>query len=82
MGGACSAHDGDEKCVYFFVGKREKKRSHGRCMHRRENYIKIDIKMGERVRIGFIWLRIGTVAGYCEHGNEPSDSKRGRDVFD
>jgi hypothetical protein len=23
---------------------------------------------------GFIWLRIGTGAGFCEHGNEPSDS--------
>jgi hypothetical protein len=21
---------------------------------------------------GFIWLRIGTVGGKCEHGNEPS----------
>jgi hypothetical protein len=23
---------------------------------------------------GFIWLRIGTLVGSCEHSNEPSDS--------
>jgi hypothetical protein len=31
-------------------------------------------KLVERVRILFIWLRIGTVAESCEHGNEPSGS--------
>jgi hypothetical protein len=26
----------------------------------------------EKVWIKFIWLRIGAVAGFCEHGNEPT----------
>jgi hypothetical protein len=26
------------------------------------------------VRTGFIWLKIGTSGGICEHGNEHSDS--------
>jgi hypothetical protein len=25
-------------------------------------------------RTGFGWLRIGSVADFCEHGNEPRDS--------
>jgi hypothetical protein len=31
-------------------------------------------KWGLGMWIGFIWLRIGTVASSCEHGNEPSGS--------
>jgi hypothetical protein len=27
-----------------------------------------------RIRIRYIWLRIGSSAGHCEHGNEPSSS--------
>jgi hypothetical protein len=34
-------------------------------------------KYGGKVWIGFIWLRIETVAGSCEHDNEPSGSVRG-----
>jgi hypothetical protein len=32
-------------------------------------------------RTGFSWLRIGPVAGLCEHGNGPSGSIRKQDVF-
>jgi hypothetical protein len=31
-------------------------------------------KQDERACTGFIWLRTGRIVGYCEHGNEPSDS--------
>jgi hypothetical protein len=31
-------------------------------------------EIGLGMWIGFIGLRIGQVAGSCEHGNEPSDS--------
>jgi hypothetical protein len=27
-------------------------------------------------RTGFGWLRIGSMAGFCEHGDEPSSSIR------
>jgi hypothetical protein len=29
---------------------------------------------------GFGWLRIGSMVGLCEHGNEPSGSIR-KDIF-
>jgi hypothetical protein len=32
-------------------------------------------------RTGFGWLRIGPVAGFCEHSDEPSGSVRKRDIF-
>jgi hypothetical protein len=32
-------------------------------------------------RTGFSWLRIGPMAGFCEHGNEPSGSIRKQDIF-
>jgi len=31
---------------------------------------------------GFIWLRIGTVADYCQYGNEPSGSTKGGELLD
>jgi hypothetical protein len=31
-------------------------------------------KQGGKAWTGFIWLRIGPVAGSCEHGNETSGS--------
>jgi hypothetical protein len=33
-------------------------------------------------RTGFIWLRIGQMAGFCEHGNEPSGTVKSRLLFD
>jgi hypothetical protein len=33
-------------------------------------------------RTGFSWLRIGPVAGFCEHGSEPSGSIRKQYIFD
>jgi hypothetical protein len=39
-------------------------------------------KLSWRVRIEFIWLRIGPVSGSCLHGNEPSGDTKGRKFFD
>jgi hypothetical protein len=29
------------------------------------------------MRTGFIWLKVGAMAGYCEHGSEPWGSIKG-----
>jgi hypothetical protein len=42
MGGACSAHGGDVKCVQNFFGKPEGKRPLGRPRRRWEDNIKIE----------------------------------------
>jgi hypothetical protein len=34
-------------------------------------------KQGVRMWAGFMWLRIGTVEGFCEHDNKPLGSIRG-----
>jgi hypothetical protein len=34
-------------------------------------------KPEEKVWTAFMWLRIGTVTGCCEYGNEPSCSTKG-----
>jgi hypothetical protein len=36
-------------------------------------------KWGVNMWTGCIWLRIGPVAGSCEHGNDPSCSIKDRD---
>jgi len=35
---------------------------------------KMDLREIGRVWIGFIWLRINTLTGFCEHGNGPLGS--------
>jgi hypothetical protein len=44
--------------------------------HTTDGRIILKFMLGKCVGVwtGFIWLRIGTVAGSCEHGNEPSVS--------
>jgi hypothetical protein len=59
----------------ILVGKPEGKRPLGRPRHRSMDNIKMDLtEIGGVVLTGLIWLRIGTVEGSCEHGNEPSGS--------
>jgi hypothetical protein len=53
----------------ILVGKPEGKRPLGRPRHRWVDNIKMDLR-----EIVLIWLRIGTVKGSCEHGNEPLGS--------
>jgi len=53
------------------VGRPEGKRPLGIPKHRWEDNIKMDLKeVGWETWTGLIWLRIGTVAGTCECGNE------------
>jgi hypothetical protein len=60
------------------VGRPEGKRPRGRPRRRWEN----NIKMNLRGRTGFGRLRIGPVADFFEHGNEPSGSIKKAGLFD
>jgi hypothetical protein len=65
------------------VGKPEGKRPLGRPSRRWVYNIKMDLtKIGWVVWTGSIWLRIGTVEGSCEHGNEPSGSIKRWEVLE
>jgi len=35
--------------------------------------LKLVWKLNSRVSIGFVYFGIEKVAGFCQHGNEPSD---------
>jgi hypothetical protein len=65
------------------VGRPEGKRPLGRPRRRWEDNIKMDI--GEIGIGGANWIRLaqdkGPVAGFCEHGDEPSGFVRKRDIF-
>jgi hypothetical protein len=57
------------------VGRIEGKRPLGRPRRRWQDNIKMDFQeVGGVVGTGWSWLRIGTVAGTCECGNELSGS--------
>jgi len=58
------------------VGRPEGKRPLGRPRRRWGIILRwIFRKWAGVVRTGWIWLRIGQVAGTCEYGDEPSGSK-------
>jgi len=57
----------------YMVQKLSRKRPLGIPTCRWEDTIKMDIEAEDRPWLGFIWFRM-TVAGSCEHGNEPSGS--------
>jgi hypothetical protein len=62
---------GETKNVYkISVGKPEGKRTLGRSMRRWEDNIRLDAPGS----------RQGLVAGFCEHGNEPSGSMKVRNL--
>jgi len=44
MGGACSTNWGEERCLYFLVGKPEGKRPLGRPRRRWDDNIKLDLQ--------------------------------------
>jgi hypothetical protein len=67
MGGTCSQHARDEKCVQIMIGSHERNRSRGRSRRRWE------------YNIGFRGCGVvssgseyGPVTRYCEHVNEHS----------
>jgi hypothetical protein len=64
-----------ETCTGFWWESPKEKRPLGRPRSRFEDGIKLDL--GEfvwRLWSGFTWLGIGTLAGCCECGDEPSGS--------
>jgi hypothetical protein len=44
--------------------------------------LKWAIENGMKMWTGFVWLRIGTMAGTCEHGNEPMGSIKDGEFID
>lgn len=58
MGEACTAHEGNEKCLQHFAGKLEGKRPLGRPRRRWEN-IKMDITEIGRGDVDWIHLAQG-----------------------
>jgi len=64
-------HVGEKRSACrVLVGKPEEKRPLGGIRRRWENNIKASLMYDCRAWIGFIWLRIGTIVGYCENFNE------------
>jgi len=61
MGVSCSTYAGMRGMYRVLVRKPDGKRPLGRSRHRWEDNIKMDLQEVEwGIRIGFIWLRIGT----------------------
>jgi hypothetical protein len=74
------AHMGEMKNAYqLLVRKPECKRPLGRPGYRWESNIRMDVReIGWK---GVDWMLCsgqGAVVGFCEHGNEPFDSIKGR----
>jgi hypothetical protein len=67
----------------IFVGKLKEKRPDGRPMGRLKDNIRMDLReVAGDVWTEYIWLRIEPVVGPCEHCNEPSDSRKGKEFLD
>ena len=79
-----AARMGKRRVVFrVLVEKPEGKRPLGRPRCRWEDNIKMDLQVvGCGVWTGSSWLRIGTVTGTCERGNEPSVSIKCREFLD
>jgi len=59
MGWALRAYGGEERCTQGLVGKLEEKRPVGRCRHRWDINIKVDVQEVEWFAwTVFIWFRI------------------------
>jgi hypothetical protein len=64
----------------ILVGKSEGKRPLGNIGV--DGRIILDWMLGKWSWTGFTWLRIESVVGFFEHGNEPSGSIKGREFLD
>jgi hypothetical protein len=78
MGVTCNTHREMRNLYNILVGKSERSRRLGRPRLKLEGVINIDLKKGNvKVRTGFSWLKIGTMAGSYEYSNESSISMKG-----
>jgi hypothetical protein len=66
----------------IWLGKPERTGEQGRSKRRLEDNIRMDLRKIGWVWTGFIWPRIGTIGGCCEHDNEPSGSIKGGEFID
>jgi len=66
--------------IFWFENLKGKKRPLGRPRHRWEDNCRMVLR--ERCGLDASGLGLGPVAGYCEHSNEPSGSKKGREFLD
>ena len=85
MDGAHSTYGEERRGTYnVLLGKPEGKRYVARFRCRFEDNTKMYLKKKKRdwARTGFIWLRIGTVVGSCERGDEPSGSTQCAEFLD
>jgi hypothetical protein len=63
VGGACSTHVVDGKCLQNFSQKTRSKRPLRRSMRTWEDNVKMDQQNKMEVQIGLIWLRMGMGGG-------------------
>jgi hypothetical protein len=84
MGGACSTHGGDKNSYKILVGKPEGRRQLGRPLRKWKDNIRTYLR--ETGWEGVDWMHLApdreTVAGSCEHSNEPSDFIKDGEFFD
>jgi hypothetical protein len=64
MGGACSTHGRDEKCIKTSVRKPEGKRPHGRPQSRQEDNIKMDLREIRGDDVG--WIHLAEDRDHCQ----------------
>jgi hypothetical protein len=76
--GACSTHGRGENAYIILVWETEGKRPRGRLACRWKNSTEIGL---QGFWDGFIWLRIGTSGGSCEHSKEASGSVKAWDFL-
>jgi hypothetical protein len=80
VGGACSTY-GEGRNVYrVLVGKLKGKRPLGRCRHRWEDNVKIDLQ--ELGWSDMDWIDLAQDRDTCECGNEPLGSIKCREFLD
>jgi hypothetical protein len=60
MGGACSRHEREKRCLQGFGGEPDRRRQLGRPRHSWEDSIEMDLhEVGLEAWTGLIWLKTG-----------------------
>jgi hypothetical protein len=82
MGVTYITNGGDEKCIQNCGRKNLKGRNFWDDVDSRIILNRILERQTGKVWIGFIWLRTGSVAGFCDQGNDPLVSIKDREFLD